>query len=186
MASKRAIGTALKMLGRAFAGVVDAARVDVYSAALDDLTDEQVALATTRVIRTHTGEFIPPPAILRKAVAPAPVAVDSMSIVRQIEKLAAYAPGGGMIAPPTSVVAQQLGPVVAYAYARAGGPRLFSENETGRDIALRDFERAIHDAANRPEAELPVLGAGVSFGSIDGSVLKLIEQTTSALPKANR
>jgi len=137
MASERAIAAALKMLGRAFAGVVDAERVELYRAALDDLTDEQMGAATVLVIRTHTGEFIPPPAVLRKAVAPAPIAVDSAAIIRRIEKLATYNPNAGMIYPPTDVVREQLGDATAYAYAAAGGPRLFSENETGRDIATR-------------------------------------------------
>lgn len=166
MASKPAIVAMFKLLTRAFAGTVDEARVEVYCAALDDLTDDEIRTATTRVIKTHLGEFIPPPAVLRKAVAPAPLAIDSGAIVRQIEKLAVYTPGGGMVYPPTCVVARELGSAVAYAYAAAGGSRLFSENETGRSIALREFERAMLDASNRPDKELPLLGAGAVVAAI--------------------
>jgi hypothetical protein len=158
MASSEAVLSALKMLSRAFAGVVDAERVELYRVALGDLTDEEIVTATTLVIRNHTGEFIPPPAVLRKAVAPAPVVVDAHALIRQIEKLATYSPAAGMICPPTSVVREQLGDATAYAYAAAGGARLFSENETGRDIAAREFQRAMTEAASRPAALLPVIG----------------------------
>ena len=160
MASIKAVGTSLKMLARAFAGVVDDARVEVYAAALEDLTDVELATATTIVIKTHTGEFIPPPAILRKAVAPAAIAVDAVSLVRQIEKLSVYNPNSGMIPPSAVIVREQLGEAVAYAYVAAGGPRIFADNQTTLDIATREFAKAMTEAATRPNAELPVIGGG--------------------------
>ncbi len=51
MASERAIGAALKLLGRAFAGVVDEARIEVYTAALEDLSP----LNPVRKIRARDG-----------------------------------------------------------------------------------------------------------------------------------
>jgi hypothetical protein len=181
MASKSAVFAALKLLGRAFAGTVDEPKADVYHAALEELSDEELARATTIVIKTHTSDFIPPPAVLIRAVAPARLAIDSGAIVRQIEKLAVYTPGGGMVYPPTCVVARELGTGVAYAYAAAGGSRLFSENDTGRDIAVREFERALSEASHRPAAELPLLGAGAG-GITDGGVLALITETAGLLP----
>jgi hypothetical protein len=179
MASERAVAAALKMLGRAFAGVVDVERVELYRAALDDLSDAELARATLLVIRSHTGEFIPPPAVLRKAVAPAPVAIDSAGIIRRIEKLATYNPNAGMIYPCVETVRGELGDATAYAYAAAGGPRLFSENDVGRDIATREFTRAMTEATSRPTAALPVIGAG-SLSTID-NVRSLVDVTAKRL-----
>jgi hypothetical protein len=158
VASVKAVAASLKLLARAFAGVVDDARVEVYNAALEDLTDAQLAAATTIVIKTHTGEFIPPPAVLLKAVAPVAVAVDASAIVRRIEKLATYSAHAGMIYPGVDQVRAELGETVAYAYAAAGGPRIFSENDTTRSIAEREFSKAITEAANRPQSALPIIG----------------------------
>lgn len=180
MASERAVAAALKMLGRAFAGVVDVERVELYRAALEDLSDEQLQVATTLVIRNHTGEFIPPPAVLRRAVAPAPIAVDSMAIIRRIEKRATYNANVGMIYPPTAVVHEQLGEAAAYAYAAAGGPRLFSDDATSRDIAAGQFTRAMVEAATRPQALLPVIGPE-SLGSDSAHVDALIRSTAKRL-----
>lgn len=169
MASERAIVAAFKILSRAFAGVVDKERVNVYCAALEDLSDAELATATAHVVKTHTGEFIPPPAVLRKAVAPAALVVDAAAVIRQIEKLATYSPHAGMIYPVLATVHSQLGEAAAYAYAAAGGTRVFSENETSRDIAVREFQKALTDAANRPMADLPILGTP--------SALRLLEAT---------
>lgn len=179
MASRQAVSTALKLLSRAFAGVVDATRVEVYGAALEDLTDEQIATATALVIRTHTGEFIPPPAVLRKAIAPATPAVDASAILRQIEKLAIYNANSGMIYPPVVVVRQELGEAIGYAYAAAGGPLLFAEDETGRSIAQRDFQRALREANERPQAALPV----ITTDSLptDPRVVSLVRETARRL-----
>jgi hypothetical protein len=158
MASERAIVAAFKILSRAFAGVVDKERVDVYCAALEDLSDTELATAVTHVVKTHTGEFIPPPAVIRKAVAPAPVAVDATAVIRKIEKLATYNPNVGMVYPRVEDVRTALGDAAAYAYAAAGGPRVFSDNETSRDIATREFQKAMADAANLPGSDLPIIG----------------------------
>jgi hypothetical protein len=137
--------------------------------------------ATTIVIKTHTGDFIPPPAVLRKAVAPAPVAVDAAAIIRHIEKLATYNPNVGMIYPPTSVVHDQLGEAVAYAYAAAGGRRLFAGDETGQSIAAREFQRAMAEAASRPMAALPLIDARTVIGETDPKVISLVDATTKRL-----
>lgn len=158
MASVKAVATSLKMLGRAFAGTVDDAKVEVYHAALARLSDAELATATAHVIKTYTREFIPPPAILLEAVAPAATVVDAPSILRKIEKLGSYNPSVGMIYPHADTVRDSLGEAAAYAYVAAGGPRVFADDETTRSIASREFQRAFTEAANRPEAALPVLG----------------------------
>lgn len=145
------------MLGRAFAGVVDEERIAVYCAALEDLSDEQLAIATAYIVKMHAGEFIPPPAVIRKAVAPAPVVVDAAAVIRQIAKLGTYSPHCGMIYPAINAVREALGDAVAYAYAAAGETRVFSESETTREIAAREFQRAMTEIVNRPEGALPIL-----------------------------
>lgn len=181
MASSKAVLAALKMLSRAFAGVVDAERVELYRVALDDLSDEQIATATAGVIRTHTGEYIPPPAVLRKAIAPAAVVVDSTALVREIEKLATYNPNSGMIAPSVALVRERLGEAVGYAYAAAGAQLVLSDDATTRAIALRDFQRAMREAAERPQAALPVLGLDALPAATDPDVVRLTRDTAKRL-----
>jgi hypothetical protein len=181
MATSKAVLSALKLLSRAFAGVVDAERVELYRVALADMTDEEIERATVLVIRNHTGEFIPPPAVLRKAVAPAPVAVDAPGIIRRIEKLATYNPNCGMLYPAVDTVREQLGEAASYAYAAAGGPRLFAEDDTTRSIATREFQRAMVEAASRPTAQLPVITAQSLVASSSRSVQALIASTAQSL-----
>jgi hypothetical protein len=158
MASNRAVAASLKILGRAFAGTVDEARIQVYAAALEDLTDAELATATTLVVKSHTGEFIPPPAVIRKAIAPAPTVIDVDPVLRAIEKLAVYNPNAGMVYPPVAKVRDALGDAAAYAYAAAGGPRIFADSDTTRDIARREFRLALTDAVVR-RGSLHGLGA---------------------------
>jgi hypothetical protein len=180
MASKAAIMTALKMLGRAFAGTVDEARAEVYHAALVELSDDQVNRATEIVIETYTGAFIPPPAILINAVKPAPGVVDASAILRRVEKLGTYNPASGMIPPPIGRIAETLGERIAYAYSGAGGPLLFTENEVSRDIARREFQRLLTEAVNEPQKALPIFGAASLPPAASDSVSKLVESTASS------
>ncbi len=159
MASKRAVAAALKLLARTFAGEVDEAKVALYYAALDDLTDEQLERAVTIVVRTETERFIPPPGVLRQAVAPAAPVVDAGRLLREISKLGTYNANVGWVYPSVERVRDELGEAVAYAYAGAGRERLFADSETTRDIAQREFERAVVEGTKRQWQGLPVLGA---------------------------
>ncbi len=147
MASNDAVATALKMLGRAFAGVVDEAKIEVYHAALEDLNDEMVRHAAVVLIKTHPGEFIPTPAAIR-TVAGANIApvVDAGAVIRRIEKLAVYNPSVGMIYPHVQIVRDHLGDAIGAAYAAAGGARVFSENDTTRSIAEREFQSSLAES----------------------------------------
>lgn len=161
MASPRAVATSLKMFSRAFAGTIDKARAEVYFAALDDVSDEQLGAATVRLIKTHKSEFIPTPAAIRRAagIVDQAAVVDVDSVVRQIEKLAIYSPNVGMIYPPVPAVRAALGETVAYAYAAAGGPRMFRDgDDVGENIARREFQKVLEEATRAPGAKLTVLG----------------------------
>jgi hypothetical protein len=165
----------MMMLARTFTGgQVERETIELYAAALDDLTDEQLERACLIVVRTHTGGFIPPPAVLRKAIAPARAVVDADAILRRIEKLSIYNAATGMIAPPRAVVERELGEAVGYAYAAAGGKRLFADDEIGRDIATREFEKALAEAESRPGAYLPVIGGNGAAGVLDSPTIRRI------------
>lgn len=143
MASKQGIYAAFKVLSRAFAGTVDAEKVDLYHAALEDLSDEAIATATVKVVKEWTGQFIPPPALIRNAVgANATPVIDVDSIRYHIEKLGEYNPNVGWIYPSNQKVQAILGESIAVAYAIAG-KALFSENETTASIATREFREAL-------------------------------------------
>ena len=63
----RAVANSLKILSRAFAGVVDEEKVELYRVALDDLTDDELAASVVSLVRGHTGEWLPNPATIRRA-----------------------------------------------------------------------------------------------------------------------
>lgn len=174
MASEEAVMACLAVLGRAFAGTVDKARVDVYAAALEDLSDDELKAATTIVVKNHTGEFIPPPAVIRKAVTAAP-AVDTDEAIAFIRALSVYNPNVGMIRPAIETV-RQSSPMLGYAYAFAGGgDALFSENAVTADIARREFQRGLVEATAKPESALRITGSSVpQLGEIDPRAAKLI------------
>lgn len=184
MASIKAVAACLAILGRAFAGTVDEARAEVYAAALEDLTDDELKAATTIVVKTHTGEFIPPPAVLRKAVTATP-SVNVDEAIALVRGLSHYNASVGMIRPSVNAV-QQRSPMVAYAYALAGGGEaLFSENPVTADIARRDFQRGLVEAMSKPESALRIAGpAAPQLGEMDGRAARLISGI--ALPSSTQ
>ena len=159
MATRDAVAAMFKVLSRAFAGTVDAPRFELYYVALDDIDDGALECATVFLVKTWTGAFIPPPAVIRNAAMPAPAAVDVSAVIRQIEKLSIYNPNTGMIRPPVATVRDRLGEVVAYAYAASGGDRLFADDDVTRSIAVREFQTEITAAvrAGKGPGQLPVL-----------------------------
>lgn len=182
MASKKAVASALAMLGRAFAGDVTPERAELYHTALAELTDDETRAATAYVIRTYTAPFIPPPAVLIAAVKPHPVAVDGESVLKEIaRRLASHSPTVGMCYPGAASVQREFGALVAYAYTAAGGAsRLYSNDDTTRDIALREFQHTLTDAAKRDHAALPILA-----GSADGVLLLDARRASLALVGAD-
>jgi hypothetical protein len=159
------------MLSCAFAGDVDEERLNLYSAALEELSDEELARATTIVVKTHTGGFIPPPAVILKAVAATRPTVDVDAMIRSIENLGKYSPHVGKIYPRVEAVRQALGDGMAYAYAAAGGKQLFSENDVSRQIATREFQKAAEYVVSLPAGSpLPVIGGPLESKSLPSPV----------------
>lgn len=168
MATRTAVTTALRLLARIFVADITPERVQIYEAALEDVSDEALERATVRLIRTRTGQFFPVPADIRQAAgANGGGLVDGTAALHRIAALSVYNPRGYRHPAPRTV-AERIGQAEARAYGAIGPERLFSEHEVTRDIALRDFqlalERAVADGAPLggllpPERPVPFLTA---------------------------
>lgn len=145
MASERATTAALTLLSRAFAGEVDAERIAVYVAALEDLTDAEVAAAAALLVKTHVGEFIPPPAVIRRAVlGDETPRLDIDRIIREISRMGEYVSGEvGWVGPSPRRVRELAGSAIAEAYAEVGASRLFAGDQRAREFAAAEFGKAL-------------------------------------------
>jgi hypothetical protein len=145
MASRRAVVAALKMFSLTFAGDVSDERIDLYAAALEDVTDNALKAATTQLVKTHRGEWIPVPAVIREAAgANAKPRVDVAGILKQLHALVDYNPVSGHSAPRVETVRRRISDGVADAYgAIGGGDRLLMSDGTTRAIAERDFAKEL-------------------------------------------
>lgn len=135
----------MKILARNFAGEVTAEKCGLYHAALADVSDEQLDAAVVRIIKTHRGEFVPPVAVVRDAAgANQAPAIEVSVLTQRIRELGLYyADIGRWYAPSAERVGAALGASVARAYGVAGAGLLFSDSDTTREIAERDFGRAL-------------------------------------------
>lgn len=168
MANTKAVTTALRMLGRVFAGDITTEKTEMYVAALEDLSDEQIAASVAILVRTHEGQFLPVPAQIRAAVnADAKPAINVERLIRQIDKTGSYNPNSGWCPARVEIVRERFGDAVADAYGQVGGgARLFSSDETGRIIAARDFENALRAAV---ESGVTLLLENKPVGYLAGS-----------------
>jgi hypothetical protein len=80
-----------------------------------------------------------------------PLAFDVEKVLRQIDALGTYSPMAGRIPTYPGAVRLALGDIVADAYATVGGERLFSDDETTRNIARRDFVSRLTEYAKIPD-----------------------------------
>lgn len=151
MATRRAVTASLKMFTLTFAGDVSVERIDLYTRALEDVDDTALAAATVRLVKTHRGEWIPVPAVIREAAgANAVPALDTDELLRAIDRAGTYNPAAGWQSPCVETVRCLFNEHVARAYAEAGGPsRCFADNETTRAIAARDFDRELKATVRR-------------------------------------
>lgn len=133
--------------------------IDVYAKALNDLTNEQLIIATGRVMRECS--FFPAPAEIRKrAGLVTQVAPNTTAIVRAIEVLGTYVAASGWHAPDVESVRHAYGDTIASAYGYVGPSRLFGTGTT-RDIALRDFAESLSDALRANPQMLFVTADGI-------------------------
>lgn len=170
MADPRTVARALAILAETFPKDITPELVRIYQHALRDASDDQVLTAVRRAI--DTARFFPVPAELRDLIGlnQARVVVDPEPILDRIRGMASYLPTVGDLYPRIDAVRDALGDAIAAAYAAAGGPRLFTANEVGRDIARREFAAALADA--------------VRIGGLEAIALPTPE-TPRALPPAD-
>lgn len=157
MASTKAIYASLKMLSHNFAGDISRERVELWEAALREVSDEQLSRAVPTVIATYTGSFLPPVAVIREAAGANRLPVlDFDDAKKRIADLGHYNAHTGWIYPRVFEVREKLGDMLADAYSYAGADQIFSDNETTRSIAQRTFrERLSSDAEKLGLLALP-------------------------------
>jgi hypothetical protein len=128
-----------------------------YVTLSERLTTEQFEAAATRVFADYTDFGFPPVSVF---CAELPPVVDGQKILRQISKLSDYSPSVGMIPPNVGQVRDAFGDVIADAFASAGSNRLFSDDDTTRHIAEREFQKAAERYAAMPDVPRPLLESG--------------------------
>ena len=149
---------ALALLQATFPRELSDTMTEVYRAALDDLTDEQIQRATAACIRECT--FFPVPAEIRKRAGIPKQSLDVHGVIAAIQSLGEYSPHGWQY-PSAARIRERLGAAAAEAYGTVGHGRLYSENETTRGIAERDFSEAFRAAvAGDPTSSRPTLASG--------------------------
>lgn len=167
----------MRVFSRNFAGEVTKEKCALYHAALKDVEDAQLEEAAVRVIKEHRGEFIPTVAVVRDAAGANTrgVAIDLDRMLAAISALGEYHVDSGRYRYPSpGRVEAALGPAVAEAYGEAGSALLFASSDVTREIAQRDFLRALTRTVARrgasalalPMAAAPALqiGAGEQQG----------------------
>jgi hypothetical protein len=122
-----------------------------------DVADGPFLGACTALAVEQGRTFFPTPGELMALAAPAPV-VDVNGLLTQIHDLGEYGPVGWRYPSMLSIRAA-LGDAVGNAYLEAGGARVFADNETTRDIARREFGKALAASAKRPANPLLTAGA---------------------------
>lgn len=130
-----------------------------YVTLSERLTTAQFEAAAKRIFAEYDEFGFPPPAVFFAALEPKQIA-DGQKILRQIEKLGTYNAHVGMIPPNVHTVREELGDLIADAYATAGSDRLSSDDETTRSIAQRDFQKALEQFANQPDTPRLLIESG--------------------------
>ena len=147
---------------------------DAWAMAFADWSDDDLLSCARRAATTPGRTFFPTPGeISAMRVAIAPVG-NGAAILRQIEKLSAYSPQAGMIAPPVVTVREAFGALAADAYAMAGAHRCFANDDTTRSIAQREFQKNLEEYSAGPRETRPLIESGLECRRIaDGSSPRL-------------
>ena len=143
MASNERVGWALSVLKHLPSkNPVTAETTAFYALGLRDLADDDLTRAVG--IAASRCTFLPTPAELRDlAGANRAEVVDAEAVLTAIAVMATYLPTTGTTYPRVEAVRERLGDGVANAYGAAGGGRIFAGSEVTRDIARREFEKAL-------------------------------------------
>lgn len=186
MANPRAIAATLAYLHELYpTREIGAATSDAWAMTFVEWTDDELLEAAKRAACTPGRSFFPTPGeITALRLGDAPPVVNGAAILNQIEKLSAYSPQAGMVAPPVNTVREQFGPLAADAYATAGAHRCFSNDDTTRSIAQREFQKALEEYAAAPQLVRPVIESGVECRRISDGKPHRLESMQSLVQRA--
>jgi len=146
MASKQAIAAALKGLAANYRISLDPDLPDIWLLGLQDVDDEALMQAVGKIVARE--RFFPTIAVVRDALGLNRLdKPDTDGILARIWQLANYHPQWGTTPPSVGTVREHLGETIGDAYALVTGDRLFNGNQTGRDIARREFADDLTTAA---------------------------------------
>jgi hypothetical protein len=151
MATKQAIATAIKGLSANYGTAPDPALPDIWMLGLQDVDDADLLRAVGKIVATS--EFFPKVATIRNLLHRNRVEKpDVDGIISRIWSFASYHPVYGTHPPSVGKVRDELGDVIADAYALVTPDRLFANSEIGRDIARREFADDLTTAAAQGHA----------------------------------
>lgn len=140
MASKKAISLVLSIMHEAYPNrEITEATGPVWLELFADVGDEALVAAVKKCCVEPGRSFFPGAGDVRKYLTKPIELPDVPKTLRQISKLGQYHPARSWIDPRVETVREKLGDAIANAYASIGPVRLYSENDTTRDIAERDF-----------------------------------------------
>jgi hypothetical protein len=144
MASDKGVSAVLALLHELYpTRDIGSATLDAWALAFAEWTDDELLAAARRAATTPGRTFFPTPGEIAEMRVVESV-VDSGKLLRTIEKMSAYSPQVGMIAPNVQQVRDVHGDAIADAYAAAGGGiRCFANDDTSRSIAAREFHKAM-------------------------------------------
>lgn len=161
MASDKGVAAVLAYLHELYpTRELNATTLDAWALVFADWPDAELQAAAMQAAGTPGRTFFPAPGEIAAFRRTAQI-VDGAKLLRQISALSVYNAHSGMIAPQVWQVREKLGDVLADAYATAGGgARCFSDDETTRAIAYREFQKAATEYAAMPAGERPLLESG--------------------------
>lgn len=140
--------------------LTDATNAMYYVTLSGKMTTAEFETAAQHVFESYDEFGFPPASVFLAAMQPVAPVVNAAPLLRQIEKLSAYNPNSGMIAPNVGTVRDALGDLIADAYATAGTARCFSDDDTTRSIAQREFQKAMEKYSAMPHEARPLLESG--------------------------
>lgn len=150
MASTQAIAKALIAMQGIQVREITTVMTESFVFALRNVSDSDVERGVGRAIETL--RFFPSPGEFREvcgANSAPPIDIDLLC--RSIQACGEYHANIGWVDPPVRVVIERFGEAIGAAYAVAGASRIFSDNDTSRDIARREFQAEL---SQHPREEL--------------------------------
>lgn len=149
MASVDAIRDGLAVLHEAFPTRPITTKTGKVFYGLFRETDDDAFLSACRTLARQRGRvFFPTPGEITALLAPR-VAIDMDRLLEAIANQGQHTPTGFLF-PRIERVRLVFGDEIGSAYAFAGAAKLYSENETSRDIARREFREYL-DTASGPD-----------------------------------